>query len=205
MLCARRLFTKGDVHMKIDVTELMNHRSDELHFDYSFDPAHTDIAADSLPELPDDVTIPMSGIRVTGKCFDSLGCMMFRAHIAVTYRTLCARCLDEVEEVLELDMERMILTEEVSGDSHLSADNEWDGVTEDVLIAGNSKIIPDGEILEEITLMLPQFTLCSEDCPGLCPQCGKRLKDGDCGCREEKKINPKFAVLKQLLDEQDQK
>ena len=66
MLCARRLFTKGGVHMKIDVTELMNHRSDEILFDYTFDPAHTDVPADSLAELPDDVTIPMSGIRVTG-------------------------------------------------------------------------------------------------------------------------------------------
>ena len=31
---------------------------------------------------------------------------------------------------------------------------------------------------------------------------GKRLKDGDCGCREDKIVNPKFAILQTLLDRQ---
>ncbi|MBQ2547130.1 MAG: DUF177 domain-containing protein, partial [Clostridia bacterium] len=51
-------------------------------------------------------------------------------------------------------------------------------------------------------LAIPTFDLCEPDCPGLCPKCGKRLKDGDCGCREDKIVNPKFAILQTLLDRQ---
>ena len=41
--------------------------------------------------------------------------------------------------------------------------------------------------------------LCSEDCKGLCPECGKNLNDGPCGC--VKPIDPRMAVLGQLLDD----
>ena len=40
--------------------------------------------------------------------------------------------------------------------------------------------------------------LCREDCRGLCVRCGKNLNLGPCGCRKE--IDPRFAVLEQLLD-----
>ena len=40
--------------------------------------------------------------------------------------------------------------------------------------------------------------LCSEECKGLCPVCGKNLNLGPCGCR--KQPDPRFAVLEQLLD-----
>ena len=40
--------------------------------------------------------------------------------------------------------------------------------------------------------------LCSEDCKGLCSTCGKNLNLGPCECR--KPIDPRFAVLEQLLD-----
>ena len=42
--------------------------------------------------------------------------------------------------------------------------------------------------------------LCSEDCKGLCPRCGKNLNLGPCGCRKEP--DPRFAVLEQLLDKE---
>ena len=59
----QRIKIKVGVHLKIDVTELMNHRSDEIKFDYTFDPAHTDVPC---VEMPSDVTIEEDGIRVVG-------------------------------------------------------------------------------------------------------------------------------------------
>ncbi|MEG0035524.1 MAG: DUF177 domain-containing protein [Oscillospiraceae bacterium] len=40
--------------------------------------------------------------------------------------------------------------------------------------------------------------LCKEDCAGLCSTCGKNLNDGACACVKE--IDPRLAVLGQLLD-----
>ena len=95
----------------------------------------------------------------------------------------------------------MILTERLyKSESHVSDDDEWDGETEDVIYVNDARIIPDADIMEEISLALPGFELCSDDCPGLCPMCGKPRKNGDCGCKEEKNINPKLAILQKLLD-----
>lgn len=45
-------------------------------------------------------------------------------------------------------------------------------------------------------------SLCREDCAGLCSRCGKDLNDGPCGCGKE--IDPRLAVLQQLLDTKDE-
>ena len=128
--------------------------------------------------------------------------LVARASVAVTYKTHCARCLDPVEREICFDMERMILTDRDLGREfdHLSEDGEWDGVTDDILYVNEGRIEPDADIIEETALTIPTFDLCEPDCPGLCPKCGRKRKDGGCECREEKKINPDFAILATLLD-----
>jgi uncharacterized protein len=42
--------------------------------------------------------------------------------------------------------------------------------------------------------------LCSEDCEGLCPHCGKPKRGGDCGCTG-KEIDPRLAILKTFFDD----
>jgi len=37
-------------------------------------------------------------------------------------------------------------------------------------------------VLEQVNLTFPIKPLCSKDCRGLCPICGKSEKDGDCHC-----------------------
>ena len=59
--------------------------------------------------------------------------------------------------------------------------------------------IDAGEILETCLILdMETKFLCREDCKGLCPHCGSNLNLGPCGCRKE--IDPRFAVLEQLLD-----
>ncbi len=49
---------------------------------------------------------------------------------------------------------------------------------------------------EQFVLAVPFAPLCSEDCKGLCPQCGIDLNTGTCSC--EKPIDPRLAALKGL-------
>lgn len=192
--------SQEDAFLKIDVSQIMNHRLEEAEFSYTFDPEHTDVECAALPE---DIVIPSGGISVVGRVKNSLGCMMFESHVTVRYGTMCARCLDDIEATVEFDVDRVVLTDadRTKGSDHMTDDGEWDGVVDDTIYVNDAKIIPDADIMEELALNLPPFTLCSEDCPGLCPKCGAKLSDGDCGCKEEKFINPKIAVLKQLLDD----
>ena len=50
------------------------------------------------------------------------------------------------------------------------------------------------EIREAVLLALPLNPLCRDDCPGLCPRCGKSLESGACACERATKDNP-FANL----------
>lgn len=50
---------------------------------------------------------------------------------------------------------------------------------------------------EALILDLPLKILCSEDCPGLCPTCGKRAHEGACEDAEER-VDPRWAKLKDL-------
>jgi len=38
------------------------------------------------------------------------------------------------------------------------------------------------DIRQEILLSYPPTYLCSQDCRGLCPRCGKNLNEGECEC-----------------------
>lgn len=61
------------------------------------------------------------------------------------------------------------------------------------------EIVLDAVCLEVIALALPVKPLCSEDCAGLCAQCGADLRQGDCGCKETRNPSP-FDVLATLRD-----
>jgi uncharacterized metal-binding protein YceD (DUF177 family) len=49
------------------------------------------------------------------------------------------------------------------------------------------------EVRESILLALPSHPVCREDCKGLCPRCGQRLEQGDCGC--EPFVSPAWEAL----------
>lgn len=50
---------------------------------------------------------------------------------------------------------------------------------------------------------VPMKVVCSEDCKGLCPICGKDRNTGDCGC-DTAPVDPRFEQLRALfkLDEE---
>lgn len=54
-------------------------------------------------------------------------------------------------------------------------------------------------IRQNLVLALPMRTLCSEECAGLCPTCGKDLNDGPCACPAEV-ADDRFSALRDLLD-----
>jgi len=47
---------------------------------------------------------------------------------------------------------------------------------------------------EEIILHVPGFAVCSEDCKGMCPQCGADLNKGSCECKADERPTPWSAL-----------
>jgi uncharacterized protein len=83
----------------------------------------------------------------------------------------CARCLSEV--VLEVRAEQQEFAP--------TAQNRWE---ESDLSAFIDDMVVDvaGIAREAVILSLPAQVVCSPECLGLCPQCGKDLNQGPCEC-----------------------
>ena len=47
-------------------------------------------------------------------------------------------------------------------------------------------------------LELPMNLLCSEECRGLCPHCGKNLNREKCACRDEEEPDARWGALDNL-------
>ena len=50
---------------------------------------------------------------------------------------------------------------------------------------------------EQFVLALPVKPLCSENCLGICPQCGANLNKDACGC-DRSSLDPRLEVLRRL-------
>lgn len=132
--------------------------------------------------------------HVVGEILDRAGYIRMTLKLSVPYVAECARCLDEVRGFFEEDFERTVVTKGSVSEEELD-----ENVDEYAVIDDNGELDVDEEVAETIVLAFPKKILCDEDCLGLCPVCGKRKKDGDCGC-VTKEIDPRLAVLKKLLD-----
>lgn len=183
--------------MRIDLTTLLNGRVSKLAVSDTVVP---DPADDTMPLLPADMTL--SGpVSVEGIIAQRSGYMSFDATISAPYATRCDRCLADITGCVEFPFHRFLVLPGRTGE--LGPDDGTD--PDELLVIRDSYLEADAAIMEEVALELPLYHLCREDCPGLCPRCGKRLADGDCGCSSKKDVDPRLAILQKLLDNPEEK
>ena len=171
--------------MILDVGSLLRGEKNRITFDYMLEPIPMDRV-----KFKDDA-------HVVGEITNSAGYMQLVAKAHLAYETECDRCLDTVNGEFILDFERVVADE-----GTLTEEQIEDNVDEYVIV-DNGKLDIDEQLTEALLLDFPRKILCSDDCPGLCPKCGKSLKLGDCGCLK-KEIDPRLAVLAQLLNKEDE-
>lgn len=184
--------------MQIDMTPLLNGRVKTIDFSLSegYEPQN-DLAA-----LPSDVKLTQP-IEVTGAITNSAGYLTLNAVITVDYAASCDRCLEEVKDSCQIELHRIVAVSDKLGKNAAIADE----VDADELIDAKGEILDiTSAVYEEISLNLPEYHLCSDDCPGLCPKCGKK-RDGSCQCEQEskKEIDPRWEKLKKLLENSEEK
>ena len=167
--------------MTIDVKPLLRGEVKSIKLDYT------------LPVELEEIKF-LEDARVVGEITDRAGYMRLSLKLTVPYVAECARCLDEVRGNFEEDFERTVVTKGSVSDEQLD-----ESVDEYAVLNENGELDVDEEVVETVLLSFPKKILCDEECLGLCPKCGKRKKEGDCGC-ETKEIDPRWAVLKKLLD-----
>ena len=110
------------------------------------------------------------------------------AEVSVLYSGNCDRCAREVTKEFTIPMEHTFVTE--------LNDNQND----EFILVPTMRFDLEGLATEDVLLYLPTKFLCDDDCKGICPQCGKNLNDGPCGCKKE--IDPRLAALQSLLEDE---
>jgi uncharacterized protein len=114
-----------------------------------------------------------------------------RAHYSGEFSQLCARCLEPVAQPLTGEFDLIFRPEGVDADPGERA------ITEDeteIGYYGESGLLLEDAVREQVLLTLPTRTLCQEDCKGLCPYCGNNRNLASCECTE-KPVDPRMAVL----------
>ena len=81
----------------------------------------------------------------------------------------CARCLEPVEDTLELDLQELFA---YSGSTTEATSDE-----DEVRRVENDTIDLEPLVRDAVVLSLPLAPVCSDDCRGLCVDCGQRLSD----------------------------
>ncbi len=129
----------------------------------------------------------LSPLHAVGEVVNTAGALTLTASLSVKMLCLCDRCGTEFEK------DKLIPVE-----AKLAGDLE-DPDNPDIFPIADDAVDLDEVLITAFVLGMDTKFLCSEDCPGLCPKCGKPLRDGPCGCEGEK--DPRLAVLEQLLDQ----
>lgn len=137
----------------------------------------------SVDEIDGDVC---SYIRITKKGH----LYQVKGHLEYEYPLICSRCLTDFTREFkpEFDCELKKYTGYGVREKEMDPDNLLNGDKIDL-----SQLFHD-----LILLSIPMKPVCSEDCRGLCPVCGKNLNEGDCEhSRElkEKDIDPRWKKL----------
>ena len=101
----------------------------------------------------------------------------------------CARCLDPVSTEVEVGFQELYRYLPDPGESEEDGEERFlDGDFLDLAPAFRDAVV----------LALPLSPLCSEDCPGLCAECGARLADAEPGHGHGERVDPRWGALAQL-------
>lgn len=142
----------------------------------------------------DDSTIKFCGERfnivspvtVKGSAVNYEGKINVDLAIAAQVERICSRCLERFREEVQIDSTYVFVKE--------SNDDK-----EDYYTYKSEKVDITDIIIGDIAAKLTMKPLCSENCKGLCPICGKNKNSIDCKCKSEE-IDPRMQALSKLLD-----
>ncbi|WP_213805667.1 DUF177 domain-containing protein [Granulicella sp. dw_53] len=119
-----------------------------------------------------------------------------RAEYHGEFEVLCARCVDPVELPLAGSFDLIFRPESADAESGERS------ITEDeteIGYYGESGLLLEDVVREQVLLSLPSRTLCKPDCKGLCPRCGQNLNVAKCSC-DEAAADPRWNALAGLAD-----
>jgi len=165
--------------MKIRFTQI-NEGSNQLYFEHNFATLGLHESEERLPN-PIHVNVDLNKV----------GSQFFLNVVVDTVASFtCDRCLEKFDQQIK-DKFKLVYSIEKTYYPE-SADRDFRVITSET-----EEIDLSDDIRESLLLAVPMKIICSEECKGLCPQCGINLNLHKCE-HDNKPIDPRWEVLTKL-------
>lgn len=160
--------------MRVNITDVLKNDSFCLAVEYNG-------KVEGLENSINDYTLTENA-SFKGSITRLKGMLNLTGKLEFCYEAACYRCLDNIHSSMSINVDENILNASIASPQ------------EDVFTYEGYYLDLDTILRNYIVLSLPMKQLCSEECKGLCPACGKNLNDGRCCCSEEKLANVQMEV-----------
>lgn len=149
----------------------------KVRFDETFPPGEIDFSEVQVVQAGALHAVGMAELLA-----NTDGEIRIRGHLKVDMESACDRCLGEAHFPLDSDFDLFYRpSDSLDAEEEVAID---EGEAELGFYEGAG--IELEEILrEQILLQLPMQRVCSSDCKGICPVCGKDRNESACDCRVE--------------------
>ena len=99
----------------------------------------------------------------------------------------CSRCLEPLNLPVEVDFQELFA---------------YSGESDDDLLVHDNQIDMQQVVIDSVVLSLPFQPVCSENCPGLCVDCGEKLAPNQSHTHDAP-VDPRWNELKDLLSKKE--
>ncbi len=163
--------------MRLDLSKIIENPGGSISYDCTLDTSDLD-----FPQVREYISAP----HAAGMVKNTAGVLKLTGTLTADMLCVCDRCGGEFKSEKVMDLDAVI------------SDDESEIDDPDVFPLEDDGIDVDDIVRTLFVLDMDTKFLCSPDCKGLCPSCGKNLNLGPCSCGKEP--DPRMAVLEQLLD-----
>lgn len=165
--------------MILDLKPLFLNEGESLEIDTKFN--FSDVELSGRHPLADPV-------KVAGSIYNRASVVFLSIVCKIRFTAECDRCAEECTNQYTVPVDRILVTK-------LESSKEDD----QMLVVEDMKLDLKELVYTEVLLFLPAKNLCKPDCKGICPNCGKNLNEGECGC-DNQTVDPRLKILEQLLN-----
>jgi len=175
--------------MKLDITPILRNSGGTIGFSYD----------EPLEMLEGGIgTIEFQGlVHIEGQIKNFNGMLELEAKAETMYETQCDRCCKPLQGKISVVIDEDVVEASTSENSDVQVEERYEFTGHELQL--------DTIAAEAILLDIPIIHLCSEDCKGLCPDCGIDLNLNSCHCSETKQVDSRLELLRKFSasDEED--
>ncbi|MDI7246350.1 MAG: DUF177 domain-containing protein [Bacillota bacterium] len=159
--------------MRIDISTIKDTRSASVEVELCESVGHLGAAGREL--------IPSGPVEVRARATNTgHGAMLVQGKARASLKATCDRCLAPFDLGVESEFEQQYKNGRDDGRPRQTAGGDDSGQDEREYHGDFIDIGP--EVRESLSLAIPMKLVCSDECRGLCPSCGRNLNEGLCDC-----------------------